>query len=269
MTLLRVARQAEVGEGQKVIKEAHGRKLLLVRVHGTVYCTDAHCFHMGTSLAGGDIEDSGSHACIVCPAHRYRIELCSGKKIDRKLDGAVCASADQKQRIYEVHPDPEFIWVTLPDSPPSPLPSDAYNQVAYTPSRPSYGLFGSAAGMARPPLAPPTPLQPFAGSAARPLVHSPTDGEMLQLSQESTQGSSVPSPEPVRQRLFAGRVDAPHVARRKAAVAAIRAKAYKPPMAATPHTAPTQNQTSKSGGQQTLFDAWRVTPVPAVEDMEF
>ncbi|RMZ54166.1 hypothetical protein APUTEX25_005322 [Auxenochlorella protothecoides] len=73
MTLLRVARQAEVGEGQKVIKEAHGRKFLLVRVHGTVYCTDAHCFHMGTSLAGGDIEDSGSHACIVCPAHRYRV----------------------------------------------------------------------------------------------------------------------------------------------------------------------------------------------------
>lgn len=170
---------------------------------------------------------------------------------------------------YNATHHPSTIRVTLPDSPPSPLPSDVYNQVAYTPSRPSYGLFGSAAGMARPPLAPPTPLQPFAGSAARPLVHSPTDGEMLQLSQESTEGSSVPSPEPVRQRLFAGRVDAPHVARRKAAVAAIRAKAYKPPMAATPHTAPTQNQTSKSGGQQTLFDAWRVTPVPAVEDMEF
>lgn len=94
MTLLRIARQAELGEGQKIVKvrlpvwpvfcrelstqcdsgkawtfrcirraptisggvsppcilgcgqEVHGKKLLLARVRGNVYCTDAHCFHM-------------------------------------------------------------------------------------------------------------------------------------------------------------------------------------------------------------------------------
>lgn len=118
-----VSPRCGVGSGTRTqtvvphLQEAHGRKLLLVRFHGTVYCTDAHCFHMvrargsqvapdthaqrsgrppqsshclslqGTSLAGGDIEDSGVHACIVCPAHRYRVSALSA---DRSCSTGCC-----------------------------------------------------------------------------------------------------------------------------------------------------------------------------------
>jgi nitrite reductase/ring-hydroxylating ferredoxin subunit len=60
------------------LQEWHGRKLLLVRHRGEVFCSDSHCFHMGADLVGGDIEECVTeggtrHTCIVCPQHRYRV----------------------------------------------------------------------------------------------------------------------------------------------------------------------------------------------------
>ena len=61
---------------------ASGRKILVLRHHGELFAMDAHCFHMGAELAGGDIEDVASaHPCIVCPAHRYRV---SGARLGRR-----------------------------------------------------------------------------------------------------------------------------------------------------------------------------------------
>jgi nitrite reductase/ring-hydroxylating ferredoxin subunit len=72
--LVRLARHAEIGLGQMVEKESHGLKLLVVRgQNGNVAVMDAHCFHMGAALVGGDIEDLAGHVCVVCPAHKYRV----------------------------------------------------------------------------------------------------------------------------------------------------------------------------------------------------
>lgn len=111
--LIRLARQAELALGQMVEKESHGIKLLLVRhpQTGDVSVMDAHCFHMGAALVGGDIEDFGDgKMCVVCPAHKYKIDVKSGHQVDSDLCGTCRVSPDQKQRTYKVHLDSDFIW---------------------------------------------------------------------------------------------------------------------------------------------------------------
>jgi nitrite reductase/ring-hydroxylating ferredoxin subunit len=310
------------------LQESHGRKLLLVRhpKSGTVSVMDAHCFHMGTPLIGGDIEDLDGHACVVCPAHRYRIDIATGHKVDTDLCGKTCSSEDQKQRLYSVHCDEEFIWVDLPTDQNynalAPLPSDYYNQVAQqqqqlhvfsqqqqqqgikgTLSQGNYGLFGAASDM--PP--PPSPLQPYAGVTAWPVVPPSTtagmgtpskmaaDDPQLVLSQQSMQSSPAPAAPPANLMNYfpSAKPDPPHVARRKAATAAILARSYKPPTADnTPMQSPqkpvVQQQiiapvvpapvapapvaaASSSGNtrQATLMEAWARRPVSAgVESMD-
>jgi nitrite reductase/ring-hydroxylating ferredoxin subunit len=286
---------------------------------------DAHCFHMGTPLIGGDIEDLDGHACVVCPAHRYRIDLATGHKVDTDLCGKTCSSEDQKQRLYSVHCDEEFIWVDLPTDQNhntlAPLPSDYYNQVAQqqpvfpqyqqqglkeVPPQGNYGLFGAASDA--PP--PPSPLQPYAGVTAWPVIppsmgtpsKMAADDPQLMLSQQSMQTSPSPAPPQNMMNYFpSAKPDPPHVARRKAATAAILARAYRPPTADnTPmqspekpvqqqqqrqqEAQPQQNMapvvpapiapvpaTSSGAGvrQATLFEAWARHPVSAgVESMD-
>lgn len=269
----------------RMVQECYGSKLLVVRhpVTGTISVLDAHCFHQGTALAGGDIEDLDGHACIVCPAHRYRIDLATGCKVDTNLEGHVCSSADQHQRIYRVHNDSEFVWVDLPDVPGPPLPSDYYNQrqpqlAQRTPDRPApqnYGLRGSAPPPGAAPAAVPPPLQPYAGINGWPVP--PAAGQMaesppLVLSQEPPR-SPAPAGPPTRINFPAVKADPPHVARRKAATAAILAKSYRAPTAAPvpvqpiPKPAAPAGHASNAGGsrQATLFEAWGrpVTTAPS------
>lgn len=64
----------------------------------------------GGNLWEGDIEDVEGAACIVCPMHRYKINLDTGCKVDRMLCGSVCHTPDQKQRTYATHCDDTHIW---------------------------------------------------------------------------------------------------------------------------------------------------------------
>jgi len=279
---------------------------------------------MGTPLIGGDIEDLDGHVCVVCPAHRYRIDISTGHKVDTDLCGKTCSSEDQKQRLYSVHCDEEFIWVNLPTDQNlnnvSPLPSDYYNQVAQQQavfpqqtqqeikemsSHGNYGLIGAASDM--PP--PPSPLQPYAGVTAWPVVptsgmgtpsKTAADDPQLLLSQQSIQyspASSAPPPANLMNYFPSAKPDPPHVARRKAATAAILARSYRPPTADnTPMQSPqkpvVQQSTPQqqvvapvvpapvaqapaaagsSGGvrQATLFEAWARRPVSAgLESMD-
>ena len=295
---------------------------------------------MGTALLGGDIEDLNGRACVVCPAHRYRIDITTGQKVDTDLCGKVCASSDQKQRVYKVACDDEFIWVELPEagSVQRPVPSDYYNQPRLGGIdtgdreghkgnqhdgvgliRRNYGLLGAApqtavhrSGMAvsednSPFSDGPEPLQPYAGMrkgwtpdvsgfvAESPSKRFAADEPPLVLSQESVddrtmeeleeETRSKPQVDP-HSTNFVGRInfpavkhDLPHVARRKAATAAILARSYKPPIhsAPTKHVAsdmgravhevnaaskntPTTSQASQGGvvRQRTLFEAWGV-----------
>ncbi len=43
------------------------------------------------------------------PVHP-QIDMATGQKVDRMLDGCVTCSSTQQQRTYRVHADPEFIW---------------------------------------------------------------------------------------------------------------------------------------------------------------
>lgn len=248
--LVRLARQSELAEGQKVVKETHGRKILLARTRGQVYATDAHCFHMGGNLWEGDIEDIDGHACVVCPLHRYKIDMSTGHKVDTMLDGCVTCSSTQQQRTYRVHADPEFIWIDIPElHTQAPLPSDRYNQVALpqaapggTPGRANYGLFGASSrqqeglapysGMQR--MVPGTPSK--AGDEDGPAVLS--QEAAVQLSQEAPQQAAQPAPQHSFSQGFIpfsqSRADTASIARRKAATAAIAARSYMPPMAQAP-----------------------------------
>lgn len=272
---------------------------------------DAHCFHMGTPLIGGDIEDVDGAACVVCPAHRYRIDIATGHKVDRDLCGKSCSSADQKQRLYRVHCDDEFIWVDLPlpNEPLAPLPSDYYNQVAassptaaaaqqaqqpFAPTAPAAagrGLAGAGYGLVGPP---PAPLQPYAGVSAWPVVPPaasatpmmdagqamPVAEPPLELSQASqasqqVQQGTAPAAPPSNLMGFypAARPDPPHVARRKAATAAILARSYRPPTVdapmqaspvkpAAPAVVPVRATSGSASGarQATLFESWSRGP---------
>lgn len=261
--LVRIARQAELPEGGKLVKESHGCKILLARTGGKVFATDAHCFHMGGNLWEGDIEDIDGHACVVCPLHRYKINMSTGQKVDTMLDGCVVCSDKQQQRTYRVYADADFICVDIPElHTQKQLPGDRYNQVApslppfqqpqsTTPNRANYGLFGSSSRQQQA-----EPLAPYAGFQHRGLIPSTPDKDLqdepaMQLSQESgiqlsqeapqqqqQQQAAMMAQEQQQQRMPQGhitfsqsRVDTARIARRKAATAAIAARAYVPPSA--------------------------------------
>ena len=168
------------------------------------------------------------------------------------------------------------------------LPSDTYNQVAAQPlpqaqaPRVNYGLLGSssAGGGSRAPAA--EPLAPYAGVQQRGLIPgtpSRDQGEeqALQLSQEAAiQLSQEAAQQPLAQAhipFAQSRIDTARIARRKAATAAIAARAYKPPTAppqapaarglfgSAGPGAPQQQQAASSGlarqisgGQQSLLN---------------
>jgi hypothetical protein len=176
------------------------------------------------------------------------------------------------------------------------LPSDTYNQVAAQPlpqaqaPRVNYGLLGSssAGGGSRAPAA--EPLAPYAGVQQRGLIPgtpSRDQGEeqALQLSQEAAiqlsqeaaqQQQQVMQQQPLAQAhipFAQSRIDTARIARRKAATAAIAARAYKPPTAppqapaargrfgSAGTGAPQQQQAASSGlarqisgGQQSLLN---------------
>ena len=45
---------------------------------GELHCLDAICYHAGGPLTEGDIEDFGGHRAVVCPWHKYRVDLRTG-----------------------------------------------------------------------------------------------------------------------------------------------------------------------------------------------
>lgn len=172
----------------------------------------------------------------------------------------------------------------------APQPAAAQQQQRAPPVRQNFGLLGvsSSGGLPGPasqPAAPPTPLEPYAGVTNRPMVFSQGEAGaegQLQFSQEmaasqpSPARQSQPSPAPA-QRAGQVRVDPPHIARRKAATAAILAKTYKPPtvsVTATQAGAAHSAQKPPRPAQKTLLDmAWGLqrtasTAASAGDDMD-
>lgn len=265
--IVRVAKVGDLQPGDKLEKECYGMRLLVVREpKGAYRVMDANCFHMGMPLVGGDIEDLGDHTCIVCPAHGYRIDLKTGCKVEKNLEGHVCGGKGQKQRLYNVHCDDEYVWVDIPAHPGKELASDVYNEghtdIMMSQAQPAtrgYGLFGTSAAAGDYPMGVPpgSPLQPYAGTKGWPAGSPIAMEEPMDLSQPSeTEGRFSPERVVQRRRLdfVTMRPDESRMpasksnARRKAATSAILKKSYVPPTA--------QPLNGNGVRQQTLFEAW-------------
>lgn len=93
-----------------------GRDVLVLRTREGVFALDAVCYHFGGPLEGGDIEDLGAgapHACvIVCPWHKYRIDVRTGEGLYAGVDGDL-VSKGPKQRVHFVREEDGRVFVRL------------------------------------------------------------------------------------------------------------------------------------------------------------
>ncbi|KAK9787250.1 hypothetical protein WJX73_010728 [Symbiochloris irregularis] len=118
MVVAAVLRSHELPEGGKVYKELGNRSVLLLRRHGVTYCLDAHCHHMGLSLANGEVTDVEDTPVITCPWHHRKIGLATGC-----LVGST-GCTQQRQRTHEVREVGGTIWVNIQSEPEQQLESD-------------------------------------------------------------------------------------------------------------------------------------------------
>jgi len=65
-------------DGEKVAVDAEGRKILLLRLDGTVAAFNDACPHKGTPLSDGHLEDG----VLTCGVHLWKFEATSGKSIN-------------------------------------------------------------------------------------------------------------------------------------------------------------------------------------------
>jgi nitrite reductase/ring-hydroxylating ferredoxin subunit len=107
---VRVAAFSEVAEGRIVPVEAEGRKLLLARVGDTIYAAGRKCPHLGFNLCRGGKLDG---AAIVCPLHKAKFDLASGKiqRDPRLLFFDMKAKGDLP--VYPVRIDGDAVMVTV------------------------------------------------------------------------------------------------------------------------------------------------------------
>lgn len=86
-------------KGARIRLPIFERDILLLLDGGHVYAMDAVCYHMGGPLDEGDIEEIGGRKCVVCPWHRYKIELKTGEGLFQREE---VVSAGKRQRIHHV-----------------------------------------------------------------------------------------------------------------------------------------------------------------------
>jgi ferredoxin-NADP reductase/nitrite reductase/ring-hydroxylating ferredoxin subunit len=106
-----------------------GRDILVVRDGGSWHALDAVCYHTGGPLNLGDIESIGEEGtrCIVCPWHRYPIDIRTGESYLIQGGGVAPTSKGVKQRVHEVfvRPDDGALCVRLREG-GEEVSSDAY-----------------------------------------------------------------------------------------------------------------------------------------------
>jgi len=128
---------------------------------GEWYCIDAACHHLGGPLVEGDIEELGGGAlCIRCPWHGRRVDLDSGRAVERVSDAWSLSDAPV-QRTHAVVLEHGYVFVHVATAAAGPCASDKFcvSPVAASPA------------IAPSPAARPSPqayLIPYAGSARLP-----------------------------------------------------------------------------------------------------
>eukprot|EP00183_Erythrolobus_madagascarensis_P000416 CAMPEP_0185848390 /NCGR_PEP_ID=MMETSP1354-20130828/3290_1 /TAXON_ID=708628 /ORGANISM="Erythrolobus madagascarensis, Strain CCMP3276" /LENGTH=199 /DNA_ID=CAMNT_0028548781 /DNA_START=81 /DNA_END=680 /DNA_ORIENTATION=- len=111
-----VGRRGALGSerGARIHKTVMQRHISVIRGRrGKLFCLDAVCYHAGGPLTAGNIEDIGSRECIVCPWHRYKIDMASGEGLYQDIGGKMC-SKGKRQRTHAVEQRSDgSIWVQL------------------------------------------------------------------------------------------------------------------------------------------------------------
>eukprot|EP01134_Creolimax_fragrantissima_P005079 CFRG5079T1 len=72
-----------------------GREVVLWKVNNKVFCIDNKCWHASSPLQFGDIEEYSGRTCVVCPSHKYIIDLETGEDI---------TLVEQKRFIFKKKP---------------------------------------------------------------------------------------------------------------------------------------------------------------------
>jgi len=133
---VRVAAKGVFGKhkGARIHMTLDGRHVSVIRGRNNeLFCIDSICYHAGGNLYAGDIENLGEKQCIVCPWHKYKIDMKTGEgyyvDFNHKL-----VSKGKKQRTHEVKEMQDgSIMVRLNLSDPEKLPSDDYAYAAKLP----------------------------------------------------------------------------------------------------------------------------------------
>ncbi|HJZ90161.1 MAG TPA: Rieske 2Fe-2S domain-containing protein [Gemmataceae bacterium] len=102
-------RIGDIADGEARTVAGQGKVVAVFRVGDRYFAIDDMCPHMGSSLAGGFVEDG----IVTCPWHYWRFRLA---------DGAWADNPRIKIGCYPVHVVADEIRVELPDAPASALP---------------------------------------------------------------------------------------------------------------------------------------------------
>ena len=74
----RVAALAELWDGEMRGCTVDGRRVLLVKIDGTIFAYDDRCPHLGMPLSEGSLEAG----VITCAAHCFEFEACTGAGVN-------------------------------------------------------------------------------------------------------------------------------------------------------------------------------------------
>ena len=102
----------------------NGRDITVFLHKDNFLAMDSVCYHFGGPLDLGDIEEVGERSCIICPYHRYKIDLSNGESLYKNLEGNI-ASKGKKQRVHETKVSEGHVMVRLDVSEPK-IDSDDY-----------------------------------------------------------------------------------------------------------------------------------------------
>ena len=101
MTIVRVAKAADVAPGQVRVYEVDGHSIALANLDGAFYALDNVCTHDGGPLGEGRLWDE----TVECPRH--------GARFDVKTGAVKALPAVRPVRAYPVHQDGEEISVDV------------------------------------------------------------------------------------------------------------------------------------------------------------
>jgi 3-phenylpropionate/trans-cinnamate dioxygenase ferredoxin subunit len=114
-------RTDELADGEMKQVELEDHKMLIAKVDGTFYASDAHCPHLHANLTKGALEGT----VVVCPLHHSRFDLRDGHVLDwTDWKGTAKSMAEfvrhpRPLRVYETKVEGDMVHVGAQKEPPT------------------------------------------------------------------------------------------------------------------------------------------------------